>query len=212
MKQLWRVPADKVREIRRANREGLKRVGKARLISEAAQRSGWDSYHTVLVIISGPPDSRRITTVDAGAIEAARAGDVSRLVVSLRGRKPLANDDRKRLAAYIATRVRRRCWPPELTRALSRDPTEEDFDLLADLVERIGRKPGGVFDEMAHRAARLAEAIQSLWGRRIPASMRAAIINCACEIEGNESGTEVAPERVRNILDHPKRRLRRTSK
>ena len=47
----------------------------------------------------------------------------------------MTDDDRDRLAAYIATKVRRRRWPPELARALGRSPTEDDFDLLADLVE-----------------------------------------------------------------------------
>ena len=91
-----------------------------------------------------------------GAIAAARAGNVDRLVDCLRARKPMSDDDRDRLAGYIATRLRRRLWSPELVRALG-PPTEDDYDLLADLVERTGRRRGGMSDEPAHRAARLAQ-------------------------------------------------------
>jgi hypothetical protein len=120
-------------------------------------------------------------------------------------RKPLTDGDRDLLAAYIATKVRRRRWPPELVRALSRPPTEDDFDLLADVAEATGRHPGGVFDEPAHRAARTAEVLLSL-RRRVPASVRDAVIDHACEIEGRESGAKIDPDRVRNLFDHPKAR------
>jgi hypothetical protein len=123
-----RVPsADEIRALRRArvSAADAKKVGDARRAYEARLRSGWDSY--------------------CGAIEAARGGNVARLVDCLRARKAVADGDRDRLAAFVATKVRRRRWPPELVRALGRGaPTEGDFDLLADLVEVIGRRPGGV--------------------------------------------------------------------
>ena len=58
-------------------------AGHARRIYEAAQRSGWDAYRT----ITFKQDSERITKMTSGAIAAARAGDVTRLVDCLRGRK-----------------------------------------------------------------------------------------------------------------------------
>jgi hypothetical protein len=161
------------------------KLGKARQIYAAEKRSGWDRYH--------------------GAIAAACAGNVSRLVDCLRARKPLMDSDHDLLMAYIAARLRRRRWPPELVRALCRPPTEDDFDLLADLVERTGRRPGGVFDAPAHRAARMVEVLLSL-RRRVPAAIRNAVIDYACEIEGYESGVTIDPDRVRNLLDHPKAR------
>jgi hypothetical protein len=170
----------------RRHAAGVKRLGHARRIYEAELRSGWDSYQ--------------------GAIVAARAGDVGRLVNCLRARKPMTDNDH--LAAYIATKVRRRRWPPELVRALGRSPTEDDFDLLADLVETTGRRRGGVLDEPAHRAARLAEVLTSLVRARVRGreKVRTAMIELACEIEGGESGAVIEAERVRNLLDHPKAR------
>jgi hypothetical protein len=161
------------------------RLGKERQIYEAALRSGWDSYQ--------------------GAIAAARKGDVSPLVDCLRARKQLTDGDRAHLASYIATKVRRRRWPRELERALGESPTEADYDLLADIVEQTGRRRGGVSDEPAHRAARLARVILSVW----PGSeVRTPTIERACEIEGNGCGARIDPDRVRNILDHPKARDR----
>jgi hypothetical protein len=188
----WRPPtADDVRTIRRAAvpASEAQKLGKARQVCDAAMRSGWDDY--------------------PGAIAAAREGNVSRLVDCLRGRKPLTDADRDRLAAYIATKVRRRRWPPELVRALSKPPTlvtEDDYDLLADIVERTGRRPGGMFDEPAHRAARLAEVLLSLMPGRVSGAIRTALIERACEIEGDDIGVEIDPERVRNLLDHKRAR------
>jgi hypothetical protein len=178
---------DAVLALRRAGE--VKKVGDARRVYEAQQRSGWDAY--------------------AGAIEAARAGDVRRLVDCLRGRKPLTDDDRNRLVAYIATRARRRYWSPEEVRALSKLPTEEkDYDWLADFVEAIGRRRGGVLDAPIHRAARLAEVFISLVRGRVPAPVRTAMIERACEIEGDEAGIVIDPERVRDLLNHPQARRR----
>jgi hypothetical protein len=158
-------------------------VGKQRRIYEAGLRSGWDSYH--------------------GAIAAAREGDVRRLVDCLRGRKPLTDGDRKSLADYIATKVRRRRWPPELERALGESPTEDDYDVLADIVERTGRGRGGVSDEPAHRAARIARVILSLWRGPVPDKVRESVVERTCKREGDQSGVVIDPELVHNILDHP---------
>ena len=112
--------------------------------------------------------------------------------------------DRDRLATYIAKKRRRRLWPRWLVHALSRPPTEDDYDLLADLVAEVGRKRGRVFDAPAHRAARLARVLLSLVSGRIDARLRTGLIAFACEIEGDESGVKIDPERVRNLLDHPR--------
>ena len=143
---------------------------------------GWDSYE--------------------GAIEAADDGDADRLVLCLRGQKPLATRDRDRLATYIGKKIRRRLWPRWLVDALSRPPTEDDYDLLADLVAKVGRKRGQVADAPAHRAARLARVLLSLVSGRIDARLRTAVIAVACKIEGDESGVEIDPERVRKLLNN----------
>ena len=141
------LSADEIRALRRArvSAADAKKVGNARRAYEARLRSGWESHR--------------------GAIEAARGGNVARLVDCLRARKALADGDDDRLAAFIATKLRRRRWPPEgRARAGSAAPTEGDFDLLADFVETIGRRPGGVRDQPLHRASRLAEVLLSLFG------------------------------------------------
>ena len=124
----------------------LRRIGQALEHREARLRSGWDCYHTVRAVISGPDDLRQWTNVPDGAIEAARHGDVSRLLDCLRAHKPFEVGDRDRLAAYIAMKKRRRLWSPELVRALNCPPTDDDYDLLADVVAEVGRKRGRVFD------------------------------------------------------------------
>ena len=186
----WRRPsADEIRAPRQARvrADAAKKVGDARRTYEAGLRSGWDSY--------------------CGAIQAARGGNITRLVDCLRARKPLADGDRDRLAAFVATKVRRRRWPLELVRALGRwAPSEGDFDLLADLVEVIGRRPGGVRDQPVHRAARLAGVLLSLLGRRVPNAIRTAVIAYACEAEGDDAGVAIEPERVRDLLNRPKAR------
>ena len=117
--------------------------------------------------------------------------------------KPLADGDRDRLVNYIAKKRRRRCWPRWLVHALSRPPTADDYDLLADLVAEVGRKRGRIFDAPAHRAARLAEGDAVSCAGRTDARLRTAVIAYACGIEGDESGVKIEPERVRNLLDHP---------
>ena len=83
-----------------------------------------------------------------GAIKAADDGDADRLVLCLRGQKPL-DADRDQLATFIGKKLRRRLWPRWLVDALSRPPTEDDYDLLADLVAQVGRKRGQVADAPA---------------------------------------------------------------
>ena len=118
----------------------------------------------------------------------------------------MSDSDRDRLDAYIATKKRRRLWPPELVRALGRSPTtDDDYDLLANVVAEIGCRRGGELNKPAHRAARLTEVLLSLW-RRVPAALRTGVIEAACEIEGSETGKKITPDRVRDILDHPKTR------
>jgi len=169
----------------------LKELGDARRVYEARLRSGWDSYN--------------------GAIEAAHGGDVSRLVDCLRGRKALADSDRKLLASYVARKLRRRFWPSWLAQALGGAPTEKDFARLADEVEKVGRKPGGVLDEKVHRAARLAEVLMSLVSGRVPDAVRTVVIERGCEIEGDEAGVAIDPERVRDLLNRPKARRHRSN-
>jgi hypothetical protein len=186
----WRKPsADEIRALRRerVSADAAKKLGDARRTYEARLRSGWDSY--------------------CGAIEAARGGNAARLVDCLRARKALADSDRGRLKRYVAMKMRRRLWPPELVRALGRGtPSEGDFDLLADLIEVIGRRPGGVRDQPVHRAARLAEVLLSLRGRRVPDAMRTVLIAYACDIEGDDAGLAIEPERVRDLLNRPRAR------
>jgi hypothetical protein len=174
----WRKPtADEIRALRResVSADAAREVGHARRIYEARLRSEWDSHR--------------------GAIETARGGNVARLVDCLRARKPLADNDRDCLAAFVATKVRRCRWPPELVRALGGGARSEgDFDLLAELVEETGRRPGGVRDLPVHRAARLAEVLLFLWGRRVPDAARTALIAYACDAEGGDAGVALEPE------------------
>jgi hypothetical protein len=155
----------------------------------ARLRSGWDRYEN--------------------AIAAAYAGDADRLVDCLRAHKPLADGDRDCLVIYIGKKIRRRRWTPRLAHALGRPPTANDYDLLADLVAKVGRKRGRGFDAPAHRAARLARVLLSLWAGRISARLRTAMIAYACKTEGDESGVAIESERVRNLLDHPTARAHR---
>jgi hypothetical protein len=164
----------------------VKEVGNARRIYEAELRSGWDTY--------------------AGALVAARAGDVSRLVDLLRARRTLYATDYHHLIDYILTKLRRQCWPNWLKDAVSKLPTEATYDQLADFIAVVGRRPGGVLDEPVHRAARLAEVLMTLVPGKVPAELRTAMIEHACEIESNEAGVAIDPERVRDLLNRPKTR------
>jgi len=179
--------AGEIRAQRRAcvSADAAKKVGDARRTYEARLRSGWDSY--------------------SGAIEAARGGNIERLVDCLRARKAFGDGDRDRLTAFVARKVRRRRWAPELVRALGTGaPSEGDCDLVANLV--TGRRPGGVRDQPVHRAARLAEVLLSLLGRRVPNAIRTAVIAYACKVEGDDTGVAIEPERVRDLLNRPRAR------
>ena len=160
----------------------MKASGEARRIYEAALRSGWDTYR--------------------GAIEAACAGDARGIVDCLRGRKPLTADDRFSLADYIATRVIHRRWPKGLGDALL-TKTEADYDTIADFVEKIVRRRGRKRNEPVHDATRLAEVLMSV------GLCRDAAIKRACEIVSEETDTPVSDEKVRHLLDRPKKRRRR---
>lgn len=186
------------RKVLADNSDQARKVGDALRIRDAKTRSAYDDYIKARVVLPGPPGAT--TVIPDGAIEAAHNGNVSRLVDCLRGRKPITDADRVVLANYIATKRRRRYWPPDLKRVLNRSAlTEDDYNLLANLVEKIGRGPGGVVDAPAHRAARLARGMMSVG---LP---RTAAIDRACEIEAAQSGVGINTERVRNLLDHPKR-------
>src|SRR6185369_2461555 len=100
-----------------------------------------------------------------GAIAAARAGDTSRLVDCLRGRKPFNGDNLDLLMAYIATRVRRRRWPDWLADvSRSKLPTDADYGRLVNFVELElhGRRQGRPLRQANHRAARMADVALSL--------------------------------------------------
>jgi hypothetical protein len=116
--------------------------------------------------------------------------DVSRLVDCLRGRKPLTADDCDRLRRYFLIKLRRRFWPDWLAYALCYDdykrPFDLDYDRLADLVKKIGRRRGGVYDELIHRTARLVDAILS--DRKVSPRDRSLIVPYALAATSNETG------------------------
>jgi hypothetical protein len=200
----WRKPSSEemgALRRRRVSADIAKKVGDARRTYEARLRSGWDSYRGAIEAASHGNVARLVE------IETAPHGDVARLVDCLRARKAPADGDRQDLADFIAEKMRRRLWPPELVRAVGTvAPSEDDFDLLADLVEVIGRRRGGVRDQPVHRAARLAEVLLSLWGRRVPDLIRTAVIAYACQVEGDDAGVAIEPERVRDLLNRPRAR------
>jgi hypothetical protein len=145
-------------------------AGETRRVYEAGLRSGWDTYR--------------------GAVEAALAGDVGRLVDCLRGRKPFTADDRDRLTRYVATKLRRRIWPDWLVDALCRRSadalTDDDYDRLAGQVEQLGLGRGRAHDDLVHRTARLVDVL--LFDRRVSDWMRSVIIAYALVITSNETG------------------------
>ena len=104
--------------------------------SEADLASAWDNY--------------------AGAIDAAKGGDQTRLVNLLRGQRPLEDADRTMLADYIAT------FPGG--QGLLRAPplAEQDFDLLAHFIVAMNRGRGRYRDEDVRAVARTAEALKPL--------------------------------------------------
>jgi hypothetical protein len=102
--------------------------------SEADLASAWDNY--------------------AGAIDAAKGGDQTRLVNLLRGHRPLEDADRTMLADYIAT------FPGG--QGLLRAPPlgEQDFDFLAHFIVAVNRGRGRCRDEDVRAVARTAEALK----------------------------------------------------
>jgi hypothetical protein len=166
----------KRRAAARASVKELTPHGKAQREYDAAQRSAWDSYSRSRVIISGPPNARQCTTVEAGAIAAARAGDVSRLLDLLRAHRPLAEEnDLDALADYIEATAKR-------GRGAPRDEPVHEAARLADAIMHIWND------------------------YRVSDRERTAAITIACgQIEG-ELGVVVDPERVRGLLRQPKTR------
>jgi hypothetical protein len=171
-------------------------AGDARRVYEAALRSGWDAYRRVTVTRVG----ERVINENSAAIEAARAGNVTRLVDCLRGHKLLTEEDRIAFVAFVETKVPWR-WPRWrwLADALC-NQTDEDFDELADLVEKTGRRPGRPRNEPVHAATRLAEVLMSV------GLCREVAVERACEIVSEEAGEPVSSEKVCDLLDHPKNR------
>lgn len=154
----------------------MSKLGEARRVYEAALRSAWDEYRHITVKRAG----ERIVKTSDGAIAAARAGNVTRLVDCLRGRKPLTNDDCIALTAFIAARLPRRRWPKRLSDAL-RDRTDDDYGVLADFVEKIGRRRGRQRNELVHDTARLAEVLVST------GLAKGDAIELACKIVSKET-------------------------
>jgi hypothetical protein len=147
----------KTRGARPPPRKGQKRasqeltpLGKALRFNEADLVSAWERDYS-------------------GAVQAAIAGDLKRLVNLLRAHRPLGNDD---------------------------------FDAVADYVEATAKHGHRRRDDAIHRAARLAEELKRLYGGRISTGA----INIACQQLKRETGKAVNPERVRDLLNRPKRR------
>jgi hypothetical protein len=89
-----------------------------------------------------------------------------------------------------------------------RRPTDDDLDQLAGYIEAKAKHGHRQPDESVHKAARLAETLMSLIRGRIPDSIRTGTIAYACKQVERETGEAVAPERVRDLLNRPKRRRR----
>jgi hypothetical protein len=115
------------------------------------------------------------------AIKAACSGDVTRLINLLRAhRRPVSAD------------------------TLS----DEDLDRLAELIEATAKHGHRRRDASVHLAARMAETIMTMISGRVPDGVRTAAIAAACEQVQRETGEAVDAERVRDLLNRPKRRRR----
>jgi hypothetical protein len=134
--------------------QGLTPVGKALRFRDADLVSAWELDYS-------------------GAVKAAIAGDLKRLVNLLRAHRPLGDDD---------------------------------FDALADYLEAIVKHGHRRRDDTIHRATRLAESLLDLFSGRKPDRVRAGAIDIACKQLERETGEVVDPERVRDLLNRPKRR------
>jgi hypothetical protein len=159
--------------------------------------------------------ARSVTKTWPGAVAAAEGGDLSPLLDCMRAYKTFADGDRELLASFVARRiVRRRLWPRQLERVLTR--ARDDFDLLhvaaldrlAKFVER--RRPGGAADKPVHRTAREVEiALRTFWPGRVPEALREVVIERYCVLMGRVFGVSIDPERVRDLMRRPKARRSR---
>jgi hypothetical protein len=165
------------------NPEKLREIGQAYERYEVGLRSRWDSYEDAIKAAEGDRDHEP---------------NPDRLIDCLRSNKSFADGDRDRLAIFMSKKRRRRRWPRWLADALSRTPTADDYERLAVLVAKVGRKPGRIADAPAHRAARLAREL-------VGPGLRTDVINFATEVASDESGVEIDEEKVRELLDHPRR-------
>ena len=162
----------------------MSELGKARRVYEAGLRSGWDSY--------------------PGAIEAARRGDVSRLVDCLRACKPLT--DCVSFVDFIATKLPWRSPEWKWLAAALHSQSEADYDALADFVGKIGRRRGRQHNAPAHSAARLAEVLLGLIGTRISTAVRKVVIEYARNVVSREAGAPVSARQVCDLLDQRRQR------
>jgi hypothetical protein len=83
---------------------------------------------------------------------------------------------------------------------------DDDFDALADYVEATAKHGHRRRDATIHQAARLAETLMGIYGGRKPDSVRARAIDIACKQMERETGEVIESERVRDLLNRPKRR------
>jgi hypothetical protein len=115
----------------------------------------------------------------SGAIKAACAGDVTRLLNLLRAhRRPVAADEL----------------------------TDDDLDQLADFIEARAKHGHRQRDASVHKVALTAEMIMSLIPRRVSESRRTRAIDLANEQHKRETGKLVDAEQVRDLLRRPKGR------
>jgi hypothetical protein len=162
----------------------MSELGKARRVYEAELRSGWDSY--------------------PGAIEAARRGNVSRLVDCLRARKPLT--DCVSFVDFIAMKLPWRAPERKWLAAALHSQSEADYDALADFADKVGLRRGRQNNAPVHSAARLAEVLLGLIGTRISATVRKAVIGYACNVVSKEVGAPVSAGQVCSLLDQRRQR------
>jgi hypothetical protein len=84
---------------------------------------------------------------------------------------------------------------------------DDDFDALADYLEATAKHGHRRRDATVHQAARMAEMVLDIYpGSRKPDSVRARAIDIACKQMERETGEVVESERVRDLLNRPKRR------
>jgi hypothetical protein len=79
--------------------------------------------------------------------------------------------------------------------------TGEDYDLLADHIERVARRPGRERNEAEREAARLAKTLLELLDVR-GRSKRDAVVLQACLSVKKTAGRQVDVEAVHDLLRH----------